>query len=76
LLPVLMVYMWVELALRRSDQQGLQDEAHSNSHGGNRSLAFVAILARHAERFFAWYGSEQAGQDGMVRPAHALRSRS
>jgi aminoglycoside phosphotransferase (APT) family kinase protein len=52
-LPLLLVYTWVELALRRADQQRLQEEPHSDSRVSNRYRAFVAILAQHAEQLFS-----------------------
>lgn len=51
-LPLLLVYTWVELGLRRLDQQRLQEEMGPDPRDGNRYLAFVAILAEHSERLF------------------------
>jgi aminoglycoside phosphotransferase (APT) family kinase protein len=52
-LPLLVVYTWVELALRRSDQQRLQEETYPDPREGNRNFGFMAILAEHAEQLFA-----------------------
>jgi SAM-dependent methyltransferase len=51
--PLLLVYTWVELALRRSDQQRLQEETYPDPRDGNRNFAFLAILAEHVEQLFA-----------------------
>ena len=70
--PLLMVYTWVELALRRSEQQLLQEEVQPDPRDGNRSLAFVAMLARHAQQLFAGFGPEPAGHQriGAHLPAY------
>jgi aminoglycoside phosphotransferase (APT) family kinase protein len=52
LLPLLLVYTWVELALRRFDQQRLQEETASAPREGNRYLGIVAILADGRQRLF------------------------
>jgi hypothetical protein len=51
--PLLLVYTWLELALRRADQQQLQDEAGRDPRAGNRYLPFFSILAEHRESLFA-----------------------
>jgi aminoglycoside phosphotransferase (APT) family kinase protein len=56
--PLLMVYTWVELALRRADQQQVQEEAGDDPRAGNRNFAFLAILAEHAARLFADYPAD------------------
>lgn len=63
-LPLLLVYTWVELALRRSDQQRVQEESALAPRAGNRNFAFVAILAEHADQLFA----ERAPGDPPARP--------
>lgn len=52
-LPLLLVYTWVELALRRSDQQRVQEESALAPREGNRNFAYMAILAEHVEQLFA-----------------------
>jgi hypothetical protein len=52
-LPVLLVYMSVELGLRRLDQQTVQGEiSSSNPRSGNGYLPFLAILAQHSDQLF------------------------
>jgi aminoglycoside phosphotransferase (APT) family kinase protein len=59
--PVLLLYTWIELALRRSEQQRVQGESPPVSREGNRNFAFVAILAGHADLLFAeCHSGEQA----------------
>jgi aminoglycoside phosphotransferase (APT) family kinase protein len=53
-LPLLVVYTWVELALRRADQQRVQGESHPvNPREGNRNFALLTILAEHSQQLFA-----------------------
>ena len=51
-LPLLLVYTWVELALRRADQQQLQREGQLQPRTDNRYAALVAILAQHTAQLF------------------------
>lgn len=52
-LPLLLVYTWVELTLRRFDQQRVQGESLLDVRADNRNFPFVAILAHHVEQLFA-----------------------
>lgn len=51
-LPLLLVYTWVELALRREDQQRLQGELRMDHREGNRNFPFIALLAAHGGTLF------------------------
>lgn len=51
--PLLLVYLWVELALRRADQQRDMGAAAADPRAGNRNFAFIDVLARDAEQLFA-----------------------
>ena len=51
-LPLLLVYTWVELGLRRLDQQRVQGGIGYDVREGNRYLPFLTILAQSAERLF------------------------
>jgi len=53
LLPVLLTYTWLELALRRADQQALQGGRAADARAGNHFVPHVAVLARHADLLFA-----------------------
>jgi hypothetical protein len=50
--PLLLLYTWIELALRRSDQQRDQGISTSSPREGNRNFAYLEILARGADRLF------------------------
>jgi hypothetical protein len=53
LLPVLLTYTWLELSLRRADQQALQGARDSDARTGNRFVLHVGVLARHADQLFS-----------------------
>jgi len=57
LLPVLLCYTWVELALRRADQQTDMGERPADPRAGNRNFAFIDVLAAGADRLFAGGGA-------------------
>lgn len=52
LLPMLLVCTWVELALRRLDQQRAQDADFPDPRADNRSFPFIDLLAQHTDRLF------------------------
>lgn len=75
LYPLLVVYTWVELALRRADQQRLQEETHPDPRQGNPYLGYVAILAEHTGRLLADGGLGGAWSRSDESTAPVLPSR-
>ena len=56
-LPLLLVYTWVELALRRYDQQRDKRELQPAARAGNQNLSFIHVLAEDPKNLFqrdAW----------------------
>jgi hypothetical protein len=51
--PLLLVYTWVEMALRRAEQQRLQSSLTENARSGNHNVDLIGILAGCTERIFA-----------------------
>jgi len=51
-MPVLLVYTWVELAVRRFDQQKALGESTAQARSNNRSIAFIEVLASHIPQLF------------------------
>jgi Ser/Thr protein kinase RdoA (MazF antagonist) len=51
-LPVLLVYTFVELALRRSDQQRLQRDLRADVRAGNDNFGYIGVLAHQVDRLF------------------------
>jgi aminoglycoside phosphotransferase (APT) family kinase protein len=52
LLPLLLVYTWVDRALHHFEKQRLQGERPDDARAGNRHIRRVAILAEHTEQLF------------------------
>jgi hypothetical protein len=50
--PLLLVYTWLELALRRADQQRDQGMKPVRAREGNRNFAYIDVLARHSDLLF------------------------
>ena len=57
-LPLLLVCTWVEHALDRFHRQRALGEGGANVRSGNRYVAYIAILAGHAEWLFGGVGTE------------------
>jgi hypothetical protein len=52
LVPLLMLYTWLELSLRRADQQRLQSGPGEDPRLGNPYIPYVGVLARHGASLF------------------------
>jgi hypothetical protein len=65
-LPFLLVYTWVELALRRRQQQEDMGELTEVSRVGNRNFPYVEIIAEHTGELFGETTSG-AGVVGRMR---------
>jgi aminoglycoside phosphotransferase (APT) family kinase protein len=51
--PLMLLYTWIELALRRADQQRDQGIQTASQREGNRNFAYIDVLAQHEDRLFA-----------------------
>jgi hypothetical protein len=51
-LPLLLVYTWVELSLRRFDQQQTMGRTKIEPRVDNRFVAYVGVLAQNAQQLF------------------------
>jgi hypothetical protein len=73
LLPLLLVYTWVDRALHHFEKQRLQGERPRDTRAGNRHIHRVAILAEHTEQLF---GSSphmvQTRSSAMEKPTPSL----
>jgi aminoglycoside phosphotransferase (APT) family kinase protein len=51
--PILLLYTWIELAIRRFDQQAAHSEIEKNARTGNRQVEYVNVFAQHADLLFS-----------------------
>lgn len=56
-LPLLLVYMWVDQALIRYARKQALGEIQTDARAGNRSIGYIAVLARHVEQLFAGWNN-------------------
>jgi hypothetical protein len=52
LVPFMLLYTWLELAIRRSRQQRDQGVEVASPRQGNRNVAYIKLMARHRARLF------------------------
>ncbi len=67
LVPLLLVYLWVELALRRSRQQVDMGERQLDPRQGNRNFRYIELLADHVSELFVAQG-RRGGVLSLLRP--------
>ncbi len=52
-LPLLLIYAWIEKAITYAEAQREYGRAAVGDRAGNRSAAYIGILAEHVEQLFA-----------------------